>query len=434
MKRIVPLLLCLSLVLCSVSALALSPAQAVGRWYFVAIDGQGIPGEHFIELNRNKSVTLVTGGRALVTDGLAWELDGDSIWVTHNGDYIMNARYEDGKLTLSTDQLSMISGSDYYYTYTLARELVSYYTPEAVEVAVEDVFYGIFVPYLQLKNNAYTELNGMQDRVKIEYAQLTAMTPGGNAHEYLTDFTGGELVMDEEGTRITIRATTDPDVLLVIAWQGETPVSTVYMRREGSEGKREAPAVPATPQPTLPPAIPEPTPLPTEAPAAPSFPGMVQPAATQAPQATAAPAPAAPSFPGMVQPAATQAPQATAAPAPAVPSFPGMVRPAAPADPAAELYGRYEVYKDVLANGRTLDMSAYGQTAEISASGIIAVAYGQTLSVPCAWQDGRLTADISALYPDYGFAAAVLQDGELVVTLSNAAGEVGETLYLRKGK
>ena len=54
------------------------------------------------------------------------------------------------------------------------------------------------------------------------------------------------------------------------------------------------------------------------------------------------------------------------------------------------------------------------------------------MTVPFNYEGGKMTADISAVSPDYGFATATLGDnGELVVTLADATGYVAETLYLK---
>ena len=77
-------------------------------------------------------------------------------------------------------------------------------------------------------------------------------------------------------------------------------------------------------------------------------------------------------------------------------------------------------------------MSTYGLMATIGAEGVHAVVYGQKATVPYAYADGAMTADLSVVSSENSFARAILQDGEMFVTLSNASGQVAETLYLKK--
>ena len=110
-------------------------------------------------------------------------------------------------------------------------------------------------------------------------------------------------------------------------------------------------------------------------------------------------------------------------------------RPAGDESPASAYYGSYIVYQDKLANGNVLDMSSRGLKATIDADGVHVTAYGQKLNVPYAYENGVMSANISAVSPGYGIATATLADnGELVVTLADASGAVGETLYLRPVK
>ena len=52
--------------------------------------------------------------------------------------------------------------------------------------------------------------------------------------------------------------------------------------------------------------------------------------------------------------------------------------------------------------------------------------------MPYKFENGIMTADLTAVSPDYGFATAARADnGDLIVTLADASGQIGETLYLR---
>ena len=76
--------------------------------------------------------------------------------------------------------------------------------------------------------------------------------------------------------------------------------------------------------------------------------------------------------------------------------------------------------------------AAFVLALAVDADGLHVKAYGQSVTVPYEFANGVLTANISAIYPDYSFATASLAgNGELIVTLADATGYVGETLYLK---
>ena len=102
-------------------------------------------------------------------------------------------------------------------------------------------------------------------------------------------------------------------------------------------------------------------------------------------------------------------------------------------NPAAAFFGSYQVYQDKLANGRVLDATPFNLTAKISADGVTAVIYGQTVQMTYSYADGVMTADLGEAYPEFSHLSATLADGgELIVTMANDLGTVGETLYLRR--
>ena len=396
MKRLLVLVLCLALILPVMTAQAASIADVIGRWYLVSVDGNGLSGENYIEFNRNKSVTLVVKGQSIDTAGFEWKFESDMITIAEPGkisDYTLYLA--DGALTMTSNKLSVVTGNTRYYDFKLSREQVTYYTPAMKKADTEDQFFGEFVVYLAETNGQYMEMKSDANGFDIALYVVNVYTEGQSPVEYLTNFEDGVLIAYAQQDTI-ISVTEDPDVLVTYA--AADPSSKAYLRRKGAS------ASPVEPAPVMP---------------------------TLVPTVTAAPA---------ATPAPTAAPEPTVAPQPAKPVFPGMINPTGGASnsaPAADVsvsafFGSYIVYQDKLANGRVLDMTSRGLKATFDADGLHVKAYGQSVTVPYEFANGVLTANISAIYPDYSFATASLAgNGELIVTLADATGYVGETLYLK---
>ena len=422
MKRLLVFVLCLALILPVMTAHAASVADVIGRWYLVSVDGNGLSGDNYIELNRNKSVTMVVKGQSVDTTGYEWRFADDEVKISQADSLIsdFSLDYADGTLTLLTNKLSVVTGSSSYSDFVFAREPAVYYTPAMKAAAAEEEFFGEFELYLMETNGQYMNTDSDENGFDISLYVAKVYSEGLDPEEYLTNFENGQLIIYAQQDTI-VSVTEDPDVLVTFA-VGD-PSNKAYLRRKGAA----APAV--TPMPAAPASAVTPEPAaPATAVPAPAMPTMI-------PRVTAAPAaPAA-----VPEPTAAPA-QATAEPKPeqpVKPVFPNMITPSgktAPAEgiPLSAYYGTYTVYQDKLANGRTMDMTAYGLSAVIDANGVHISAYGQQVTVPYEFADSVMTANISAVYPDYCFASAVLSSpGELVVYLADATGYIGETLYLK---
>ncbi len=406
MKRIIALLVTLSLALAVVGAQAVSLADVVGRWYFTTVNGQGINGDSYIEFNRDRSVTLVLNGTNASVN-YTWSLDGEEVVVKESDSIFSKMRFQvaDGGLTISTTELGELVHTtgigSFYNDFVLAREKASYYTPAAVTAASEEEFFGTFIPYLMVMNGNYTTMFSNVNSIAISmYVAVLTSEDAEGTQELLTNFADGRLIIYEEDQEVEVFRTSDPDVLILKGTSSGTPAE-IYVRREGAAPAAEnavAPTVENTEEPAF-------EPITAEVPA-------LDTATIEVPAVDAPATQTAPVFPGMI-------------------SQPAAATPAVSAEEA--FYGQYVVYQDMMSDGRVLDMTAYGITAEISAAGVRAVAYGKEVNVPYAYENGQMTADLGALYPAYAFATATLGDnGELTVTLSDAAGTVGETLSLRR--
>ena len=391
MKRFMVLVLCLALAFTAVSAQAVSLAKVVGRWYFISVDGAGLVGDSYVEFNRDKTVALIVAGQAKDMTGLEWKVSDDTIRISKGGALsAYSLDYADDILTLRTRELSELSGSTLRNAeYKLSRTAATFYTPALINAAAEEEFFGDFALYLVKQNGQYTQMNTEGNGYDIAEFVAVVNSEGQAGQEYLTNFVDGKLVIYGP-TDVMVSRTEDPDV--IATYDANAPENIAYLRRKGTSAPGAVPTVvpeaPVVPAATEAPAVPEPT----KAPSNPVFPGMIK---------------------------MTPAPKAPAADTASVSAY----------------YGSYIVYQDKLANGNVLDMSSRGLKAVIDADGVHVTAYGQKLNVPYQYENGVMSANISAVSPSYGIATASLADnGELVVTLSDAAGNVGETLYLRQAK
>ena len=391
MKRFMVLVLCLALAFTAVSAQAVSLAKVVGRWYFISVDGAGLAGDSYVEFNRDKTVNLIVAGQAKDMKGLEWKVSDDTIRISKGGalsSYSLD--YADDILTLRTRELSELSGSTLRNAeYKLSRTAATFYTPALINAAAEEEFFGDFALYLVKQNGQYTQMNTEGNGYDIAEFVAVVNSEGQAGQEYLTNFVDGKLVIYGP-TDVMVSRTEDPDV--IATYDANAPENIAYLRRKGTSAPGAVPTVvpetPVVPAATEAPADPEPT----KAPSNPVFPGIIK---------------------------MTPAPKAPAADTASVSAY----------------YGSYIVYQDKLANGNVLDMSSRGLKAVIDADGVHVTAYGQKLNVPYQYENGVMSANSSAVSPSYGIATASLADnGELVVTLSDAAGKVGETLYLRQAK
>ena len=404
MKRIVALVLCLALALSMAAAQAVSLADVVGRWYVTSADGKGVTGESYVEFNRDRSVTLVLKGEAVDMQQYRWELDDETIWVKQSDNaYINYASFDvkEGGLESSNSKWDEAFGVRGYTTYLFAREPMTFYTPEVAEAAEESVFFGDFEAYMTVENGAYVPRTAEYGRVSIAEYVAKVSSEGGDEQEYLTNFENGSLTVYADRDEYVVRVTTDPDVLV---YNLKDDAAVTYLRRVGTQASAADAA--------------------TVAKAEAEIEAVVAEVESELPEVDEA----------VVEALEDAVIEAEAEmPAVAAPVFPSLIG-AAEDNGASAFYGKYIVYKDVLANGRVLDMMSQNLIAEINQDGVSVTANGKTITVPFEYKDGQISADIRAVYAAFGYAAATVdaETGELVVTLANAAGEVGETLYLQR--
>ena len=414
MKRICSLVLALALLAVSVSALAVSPAQIVKDvWYLNSMDGRGLSAGSELSFNRDKSITLVLNGESQDTTGCTWSISNDNITVLKDSSYWMSLDYANDTLTVSTDKFSSISGNAFYHEYVFSHQPSSFYTPSAKAAEQEDDFYGSYVPSMVLVNNTFTdEFNGLLG-MTIDFAEVTIYRTDVDPTVFMTLYDDGKLFVSESSFSATIELTDDPEILLVNDKDRNGETQYIIYMKKGEIVPNEAAEPTAEPEPAVDPAQTE-EPERSEVPEQPE----TEPAVEPDPQETTGVE--QPAFPPVLDPTM-----------PVIPEAASNVLDAD--DPAAAFFGTYKVYQDVLQNGRVLDMTEYDITATIGNGQVEAVAYGRTVTVPYTYgSDGFLRADISALYPDFGFATALLVDNELLVNLADAEGNIGETLYLAK--
>lgn len=240
---------CLVMVFCAVSAQAISIPEVVGRWYIVAAKkgnrSSGLSGEAYIELNRDRSVTMMVDETAVNTDGMTWKIytygiaefnDGVEI-NSSEGKRILFLEYDGTKLSCLTENVSTFLGlPDGLYEFTLSREAIHYDTPEAQKAEKEDQFFGEYEHYLSVTGEEYTEVDRGGRIIKVAEYVLTE-TADDQTKEYLTDFKEGVLHVYASDEWI-YSVTSDPDVLVAYQAADETGAH-LYFRRTGSEETQE---------------------------------------------------------------------------------------------------------------------------------------------------------------------------------------------------
>lgn len=231
---------CLVMVLCTISAQAITIPEAVGRWYFVAADDKGLSGDDYIDLNRDKSVTIVAGGDTTALEGLTWRISGEDVEIkTAEGKYLSSLEYDGSNLSWLTTDLTAaleLTGNRTIYRFTLSRTPNAYDTPEAQHAEKEDQFYGNYEQYLSVRDGQYTAVESGKRVIAIAEYVLTE-TFGYNTQDYLTNFTDGVLRVYEQDEWV-FAVTENPDILVAYQAADETGLH-LYFRRTGSEETQE---------------------------------------------------------------------------------------------------------------------------------------------------------------------------------------------------
>lgn len=231
---------CLVMAFCAVSAQAITMPEVVGRWYFVAADDTGLSGNAYMDLNRDKSVTIVASGDTVGLEGLVWSVHGEQVWINSTeGNYLFMLQYDGTNLSGWTEYLTAaleIIGRVTLHKFTLSRTPNAYNTPAIQMAEKEDQFFGVYEQYLSVKGEEYTTIeNGERVIAIVEYA-LTE-TFNNNTQEYLTNFTDGVLRVYEKDEWV-FAATENPDILVAYQAADETGAH-LYFRRTGSEETQE---------------------------------------------------------------------------------------------------------------------------------------------------------------------------------------------------
>ena len=231
---------CLVMVFCAVSAQAITIPEVVGRWYFVAADDMGLSGNAYIDLNRDKSVTIVASGDTVGLEGLVWSVHGETVWIdSTEGNNLFMLQYDGTNLSCLTDKLTAaleIIGYVALHKFTLSRTPNAYDTPEAQQAEKEDQFYGNYEQYLSVRDGQYTAVESGKRVIAIAEYVLTE-TFGNNTQDYLTNFTDGVLRVYELDEWV-FAVTENPDILVAYQAADETGAH-LYFRRTGSEETQE---------------------------------------------------------------------------------------------------------------------------------------------------------------------------------------------------
>ena len=226
--------ICLVIMLCAVSAQAMSIPEAVGRWYFVSADGFGLPEGIYVEFNRDRSVTMVAGENTADTTGLTWEIYEEKILIKSQGSRVFSLDYDGTSLTCLTEQLTTILGlaeEKHFYTFTLSRTPNTYDIPDSQPAASEDQFFGEYENYLTVTDGQYIPINSGERTIIISEYVLTE-TVKGETREYLTDYTNSTLHVYAKKEWI-YAVTSNPDILVANLLEDGTEKYR-YFRRTGT--------------------------------------------------------------------------------------------------------------------------------------------------------------------------------------------------------
>lgn len=238
LKRGMLMAACLVIVLCTVSAQAITIPEAVGRWYFVAADDEGLSGDDYIDLNRDKSVTIVASGDTTGLEGLTWRISGEGVEIdTAEGKSLEILVYDGSNLSwLTWDLNAALELTETIHRFTLSRQPNAYDTPAVQQAEKEDQFFGDYEQYLSVRDGLYTAIESGKRVIAIAEYVLTE-TFNNNTQDYLTNFTDGVLCVYEQDEWV-FAVTENPDILVAYQAADETGAH-LYFRRTGSEETQE---------------------------------------------------------------------------------------------------------------------------------------------------------------------------------------------------
>ena len=387
MKRLVCMLLCLALSLTAVAALAATPAELVGRWYFVTVDGKDILEESYVEFNRNKSVTLVLSGDTADFNGCTWNATDSGINLYDaEGEYLLRADLEDGRLKLTT---KLLTTDGRYYDYVLARERITHYLPAIIQAESEEALFGEYQVVLVLSNDLIQEADE-GTIITIDFAQISE-----NGEVYLTDFVDGRLVVYENKKEMYISATEDP--AYIVAYYEEDPegAEQVYLKKTEADADQQAASALSEAVEAASEAVAEIVALFEEAVA------VEEETVTTDEEAVA-----------VEEETITTDEEAT--------------------DALEPFYGSYDAYL-VVNLGNNISLPSGLLTVKVDENGAEVNAYGKTGQFTPEVTDGVATLYVPGMNGGYDYVKAYLSadTGELVAECANEAGEVQDYVYFR---
>ena len=213
MKKLIAVLLILALL--GTMAMA-EAADVVGTWYAVevVVEGQTFsPADFGIEVivTLNEDGTATMDGVGDAAEG-TWTIDGDTVTITEKDAEDTVMTLVDGKLTMSTDETTMV----------FSQEAPEAFVPAAaIEAALED-FTGIWkAEQIGLEGQYYSvSLLGADVTATIEDATLTLDGFLFSNNSFPVEYADGVLSFsksdDESGEQVDIRATLLEDGMLMV--------------------------------------------------------------------------------------------------------------------------------------------------------------------------------------------------------------------------
>lgn len=213
MKKVLAMVLVLTLMFSAVSALAVTPAEVVGTWYLQGVtkedimkgEPEGCAFAHYLgdarfEFNRDKTAGIVFDDNERP---FTWDIDKNGtlkMTPPEGAEYL--GFYDESFIKVREDGRLLLKMQDYsgfaslYCCYVFGREPIDSTLPAAVTAEKEDDFYGTWVADRVAKGKyvASAADAGLGDAtLTIEFAQATLDMPGAGSVIELTNYVDNKL-------------------------------------------------------------------------------------------------------------------------------------------------------------------------------------------------------------------------------------------------
>ena len=196
MKKFVALFLVLILVLFSVSALAVTPAELLGTWYTGETTYSGdtylLTGDYSVEFKRDSTATVVLNGQS---KEYTWKAtDYGASLAADDTKYDFSLDYENDKLTGSIPDFTI--EERYSYEFSFSREKPELFTvPAVITAETEESYFGDWKIDFTVSPKGVLKTGEKYSNIslKVEFAQISLTKDESDVRYALTDFVDGKL-------------------------------------------------------------------------------------------------------------------------------------------------------------------------------------------------------------------------------------------------